>query len=71
MTPQTHEQNSSSQKQSSVSATAISLPKGGRAIRGIGEKIAANPLTGTGSMSVSITTSPGHSGFGPQLNLAQ
>ena len=26
----------------------ISLPKGGGAIRGIGEKFAANPVTGTG-----------------------
>src|SRR5213596_3195737 len=49
---------------------AISLPKGGGAIRGIGEKFAANPVTGTGSMSVPIATSPGRSGFGPQLSLA-
>ena len=27
----------------------LSLPKGGGAIRGIGEKFAANPVTGTGS----------------------
>src|SRR5262245_40619618 len=49
---------------------AISLPKGGGAIRGIGEKFAANPVTGTGSMSVPIATSPGRTGFGPQLSLA-
>src|SRR6266446_4994695 len=49
---------------------AISLPKGGGAIRGIGEKFAANPVTGTGSMSVPIATSPGRSGFGPQLSLS-
>lgn len=48
---------------------AISLPKGGGAIRGIGETFAANPATGTGSMSVPITTSPGRSGFGPDLSL--
>ena len=30
----------------------LTLPKGGGAIRGIGEKFAANPVTGTGSMSV-------------------
>ncbi|QXP85277.1 SpvB/TcaC N-terminal domain-containing protein [Methylococcus sp. Mc7] len=47
----------------------IQLPKGGGAIRGIGEKFAANPVTGTGSMSVPIATSPGRSGFGPQLSL--
>jgi len=49
---------------------SISLPKGGGAIRGIGEKFAANPVTGTGSLSVPIFTSPGRSGFGPQLSLS-
>ena len=49
---------------------AISLPKGGGAIRGMGEKFAANPVTGTGSMTVPIATSPGRSGFGPQLSLS-
>src|SRR5499433_224228 len=49
---------------------SISLPKGGGAIRGTGEKFAANPVTGTGSMSVPIATSPGRSGFGPQLSLS-
>lgn len=53
-----------------VGAPSISLPKGGGAIRGIGEKFAANPVTGTGSMSVPIATSPGRSGFGPQLTLS-
>lgn len=48
----------------------ISLPKGGGAIRGIGEKFAANPVTGSGSMSVPIATSPGRSGFDPQLSLS-
>ncbi|MFS8979724.1 SpvB/TcaC N-terminal domain-containing protein [Cupriavidus necator] len=50
-------------------APSISLPKGGGAIRGIGEKFAANPVTGTGSMSVPIAASAGRSGFGPQLSL--
>jgi RHS repeat-associated protein len=50
-------------------APSISLPKGGGAIRGISEKFAANPVTGTGSLSVPIATSPGRSGFGPQLSL--
>ncbi len=36
----------------------------------MGEKFAANPVTGTGSMSVPIATSPGRSGFGPQLGLS-
>lgn len=49
---------------------AITLPKGGGAIRGVGEKFAANPVTGTGSFSVPISTSPGRSEFGPQLALS-
>lgn len=53
-----------------LSAQQISLPKGGGAIRGMGEKFAANPVTGTGSMTVPIATSPGRSGFGPQLSLS-
>lgn len=48
-----------------VSAPTISLQKGADAIRDIGEKFVANPVTGTGSMSVPIATSPDHSGFGP------
>ncbi len=52
-----------------VSAPQISLPKGGGAIHGIGEKFSANSVTGTGSMSVPIATSPGRAGFGPQLAL--
>jgi hypothetical protein len=53
-------------------AAAIALWAGRalKAIRGIGEKFAANPVTGTGSMSVPIATSPGRSGFGPQLSLS-
>src|SRR5216110_936284 len=53
-----------------LAAPSLSLPKGGGAIRGIGEKFSANPVTGTGSMSVPIGTSPGRSGFGPQLALS-
>jgi RHS repeat-associated protein len=53
-----------------VQVPSISLPKGGGAIRGIGEKFSANPVTGTGSMSVPIATSTGRSGFGPQLSLS-
>ena len=53
-----------------VQAPKIELPKGGGAIRGIGEKFAANPVSGTASMSVPIGASPGRSGFGPQLSLA-
>ena len=40
------------------------------AIRGIGEKFAANPVTGTGSFSIPLSASPGRGGFGPQLSLS-
>jgi RHS repeat-associated protein len=48
----------------------ISVPKGGGAIHGIGEKFGVNPVTGTGSMAMPIATSRGRSGFGPQLSLS-
>lgn len=48
----------------------ISIQKGGGAIRGLGEKFATTPVTGTGSLSVPIYTSPGRSGFGPVLSLS-
>jgi RHS repeat-associated protein len=54
----------------SFTPPAISLPRGGGAIRGIGEKFAANPVTGSGSMTVSIATSPARSRFGPELTLS-
>ncbi len=47
----------------------VSLPKGGGAIRGIGEKFAANPVTGTGSLSLPIALSPGRGGGAPPLSL--
>jgi hypothetical protein len=53
-----------------VSAPTVSLPTGGGAIRGMGEKFAAKPVTGTGPMTVPIATSPGRAGFGPQLSLS-
>jgi hypothetical protein len=43
---------------------------GGGAIRGIGEKFGANPVTGTCAMTVPIAASPGRSGVGPQLDLS-
>ncbi|MFE6155821.1 SpvB/TcaC N-terminal domain-containing protein [Streptomyces sp. NPDC057889] len=49
---------------------AISFPKGGGAIKGIGEKFATNPATGAGSMTVPFAASPGRDGFGPHLSLA-
>ena len=68
--PPTGSSGASQDRPSSPGAPSISLPKGGGAIRGIGEKFGANPVTGTGSMSVPIATSPGRAGFGPQLALS-
>src|SRR5215468_8232896 len=49
---------------------SLSLPKAGGAIRGMGEKFAVNPATGAGSLTVPVATSPGRSGFGPELSLS-
>jgi len=51
-------------------APALSLPKGGGAFRGIGEKFGANPVTGTASFTIPIYTSPGRSRFSPKLSLS-
>lgn len=53
-----------------VKAPAPELPRGGGAIRGIGEKFSASTFTGTGSMVVPIPTTPGRGGFHPELSLA-
>src|SRR5690348_14626315 len=63
-------QNAQNQESSAFTSPQISLPKGGGAIRGIGEKFTANAVTGTGSLTVPIAVSPGRSGFGPQLSLS-
>lgn len=60
---------SKQEKSYQIQAPTISLPKGGGAIKGIGEKFSNNPVTGTGSMSIPIFASPGRSGFGPQFSL--
>jgi RHS repeat-associated protein len=61
-------QQSSDEKRFNV--PSLSLPKGGGAIQGIGEKFSASPVTGTATLSVPIVTSPGRSGFGPSLSLS-
>ncbi len=48
----------------------LDLPQGGGALRSIGEKFQANPLTGTASFSVPIAVSPGRGGFQPKLALS-
>jgi hypothetical protein len=46
----------------------VSVPKGGGALRGIGETFTTNPANGTASLSIPIATSPGRAGF--ELSLA-
>ncbi len=52
------------------SPPSVSLPKGGGALRGMGEKFSTNPVSGTGSFSVALPLTPGRSGFQPQLGLS-
>jgi hypothetical protein len=49
---------------------AVSLPKGGGAIRGMGEKFSVTAATGTAAMSVPLPFSAGRSGFTPALGLS-
>lgn len=49
--------------------SAISLPKGGGAVRGIGETFQPNLFMGTGTYAVPLALSPGRGGFGPALAL--
>lgn len=52
-----------------LAAPSISPPKGGGAIRGIGEKFVAG-ATGTGSFTIALPASPGRAGLQPPLALS-
>src|SRR3989440_2815887 len=54
---------------SGTSEQIISLPKGGGAMHGIGEKFSPDLFTGTGNFTVPIALPPGRNGFQPQVNL--
>src|SRR6266540_3720072 len=54
---------------SSAPSQIISLPKGGGAIHGMGEKFSPDLHTGTGNFTIPIALPPGRNGFQPQLNL--
>lgn len=56
-------------RSSGIQLPAINLPRGGGAIRGIGEKFSTNPVTGTGSLSIPVATSAGRAGFNLGLAL--
>ena len=49
---------------------SVSLPKGGGAIRGMGEKFSVTAATGAAGASVPLPFSPGRSGFTPALGLS-
>ncbi|KAF2395547.1 SpvB-domain-containing protein, partial [Trichodelitschia bisporula] len=49
---------------------SIALPKGGASVSGSGEKFQVNAASGTGSLIIPISTSPGRGGFGPEVVLA-
>jgi RHS repeat-associated protein len=49
---------------------SLSLPRGGGAIRGLGEKLQIGDATGTASLSIPVALSPARNGFGPSLSLA-
>ncbi len=63
-------QGTTGNKNTKDSDPLVQLPKGGRAIKGIGEKFQANPLTGTAGITVPLSISPGRAGFAPQLSLS-
>src|SRR5689334_14071809 len=52
-----------------VALPTVTLPKGGGAIRGLGEKFDVAPATGTATLTVPIPISRGRSRFEPELSL--
>lgn len=54
---------------SATSGQIISLPKGGGAMQGMGEKFSPDLHTGTGNFTVPISLPPGRNGFQPKLEL--
>ena len=49
---------------------SVAVPKGGGAVRGIGEKLSVAAATGTVALSVPVATSPGRGDAAPSLRLA-
>jgi RHS repeat-associated protein len=66
---ESNQSRSTNQRSFQISPPVVSLPQGGGSIRGIGEKFAANPITGSATFSIPLPASPGRAGFGPQLSL--
>lgn len=49
---------------------SVNLPKGGGAIRGIGEKFSVSPATGTATASIPLPVTSGRSGIAPTFSLS-
>lgn len=52
------------------SSDLLSLPSGGGALKGLGEKFSPDLFTGTGNFTVPFALPPGRNGFQPQLSLS-
>jgi RHS repeat-associated protein len=52
-----------------AAGSVISLPKGGGAVSGLGEKFAPDLFTGTGNFSVPVAVPAGRAGLAPELAL--
>ncbi|WP_271589181.1 SpvB/TcaC N-terminal domain-containing protein [Bradyrhizobium sp. CCBAU 53415] len=65
--PQTEQQ---PETPSPFAAPQVSLPKGGGAIRGLGEKFQTNPVNGTATLTVPIPLSKSRGEFQPALTLS-
>ncbi|UPT86954.1 hypothetical protein HAP41_0000043195 [Bradyrhizobium barranii subsp. apii] len=61
---------SASRDSASISVPSLSLPKGGGALRGIGEKFSVNACTGTGTTAVPLPFLPTRGELQPSLTLS-
>ena len=55
---------------SQFAAPSITLPKGGGAIRGLGEKFQTNPANGTATLTIPVPLSKSRGEFQPALTLS-
>lgn len=68
--PRSEADRSSDAGAESPALPSLSLPKGGGAMRSIGEKFSVNAATGTGSLTIPLPASAARHGHAPQLSLS-
>jgi RHS repeat-associated protein len=68
--PEHDAEGKASTSRKTVATPNISLPKGGGALKGISEKFATNPVTGTASLKIPLPACTTRSSFSPQLTLS-